>query len=87
MQRAGSREPLSPWVMELRRIYGMDHAMYGEVVTFESGLKGMVQDIRQDSIGCILFGKDTEIGEGTRAVQNRKKSGRPRGRCLYRPCN
>lgn len=35
-------------------IYGIDHAMYGEIVTFENGEKGMVQDIRQDTIGCIL---------------------------------
>ena len=33
----------------IARIYGMDHAMYGEVITFECGLKGMVQDIRQVS--------------------------------------
>ena len=45
-------------------IYGIDHAAYGEIVTFENGLKGMVQDIRQNSIGCILFGDDREIGEG-----------------------
>ena len=35
-------------------VYGIDHAMYGEVVTFENGLKGMVQDIRANSMGCIL---------------------------------
>ena len=29
-------------------VYGIDHAMYGEVVVFENGLKGMVQDIRTD---------------------------------------
>ena len=29
--------------------------MYGEIVTFENGLKGMVQDIQKDEIGCILF--------------------------------
>ncbi|MEW3562621.1 F0F1 ATP synthase subunit alpha, partial [Enterococcus avium] len=63
----------------IARIYGMDHAMYGEVITFECGLKGMVQDIRQDSIGCILFGKDTEIGEGTRASRTGKKAGVPVG--------
>ena len=40
----------------IARIYGIDHAMYGEIVTFENGLKGMVQDIRRDEIGCILFG-------------------------------
>ena len=46
-------------------VYGIDHAMYGEIVTFENGLKAMVQDIQKDSIGCILFGHDTEIKEGT----------------------
>ena len=32
-------------------VYGIDHAMYGEVVVFENGLKGMVQDIRTNSNG------------------------------------
>ena len=35
-------------------VYGIDHAMYGEVVVFDNGLKGMVQDIRSNSMGCIL---------------------------------
>ena len=54
-------------------IYGIDHAMYGEIVTFENGEKGMVQDIRQDTIGCILFGKDTGIKEGTRVYVRKRK--------------
>ena len=37
-------------------VYGIDHAMYGEIVAFENGVKGMVQDIRQNEIGVILFG-------------------------------
>ena len=45
-------------------VYGIDHAMYGEVVTFENGLKGMVQDVRANSMGCILFGKDRYSGRG-----------------------
>ena len=60
-------------------IYGMDHAAYGEIVTFENGLKGMVQDIRQNSIGCILFGDDREIGEGTRVFRTGKSAGVPAG--------
>ena len=40
----------------IANIYGIEHAMYGEIVTFENGLKGMVQDIQKDTIGCILFG-------------------------------
>ena len=60
-------------------VHGIDHAMYGEVVTFENGLKGMVQDIRANSIGCILFGKDTGIKEGTKVVRTKKKAGIPVG--------
>ena len=60
-------------------IYGIDHAAYGEIVTFENGLKGMVQDIRQNSIGCILFGDDREIGEGTRVFRTGKSAGVPAG--------
>lgn len=60
-------------------IYGIDHAAYGEIVTFENGLKGMVQDIRQNSIGCILFGDDREIGEGTRVFCTGKSAGVPAG--------
>ena len=60
-------------------IYGIDHAMYGEIVTFENGLKGMVQDIQKDEIGCILFGSDTGIKEGTKVARTRKKAGIPVG--------
>ena len=60
-------------------IYGIDHAMYGEIVTFENGLKGMVQDIQKDEIGCILFGSDTGIKEGTKVVRTKKKAGIPVG--------
>ncbi|HIS48129.1 MAG TPA: F0F1 ATP synthase subunit alpha [Candidatus Scybalocola faecigallinarum] len=63
----------------IANIYGIDHAMYGEIVIFENGLKGMVQDIRQDSIGCILFGKDTGIREGTKVTRTKKKAGIPVG--------
>ena len=60
-------------------IYGIDHAMYGEIVTFENGLKGMVQDIQKDEIGCILFGSDTGIKEGTKVARTKKKAGIPVG--------
>ena len=53
--------------------------MYGEIVTFENGLKGMVQDIRRNQIGVILFGKDTGIKEGTKVVRTGKKAGVPVG--------
>ena len=57
-------------------VYGIDHAMYGEVVVFENGLKGMVQDIRTNSMGCILFGKDTGIKEGTKVTRTGKQADR-----------
>ena len=60
-------------------IYGIDHAMYGEIVTFENGLKGMVQDIQKDEIGCILYGSDTGIKEGTKVARTKKKAGIPVG--------
>lgn len=68
------------WVGDgIATIYGIDHAMYGEIVTFENGVKGMVQDIRQNEIGCILFGSDLGIKEGTKVVRTKKKAGIPVG--------
>ena len=63
----------------IANVYGIDHAMYGEIVTFVNGLKGMVQDIRRNQIGVILFGKDTGIKEGTKVVRTGKKAGVPVG--------
>lgn len=60
-------------------IYGIDNAMYGEIVVFENGIKGMVQDIRRTEIGCILFGKDTRIKEGTKVTRTGKRAGVPVG--------
>ena len=60
-------------------VYGIDHAMYGEIVAFENGVKGMVQDVRQNEIGIILFGRDTGIKEGTKVVRTKKKVGIPVG--------
>lgn len=61
-------------------IYGIDHAMYGEIVVFDNGVKGMVQDIRQNEIGVILFGRDHGIHEGTKVVRTKKKAGIPVGK-------
>ncbi len=68
------------WVGDgIANIDGIDHAMYGEIVIFDNGVKGMVQDIREEEIGCILFGKDTEIREGTGVVRTEKRAGIPVG--------
>ncbi|WP_367567166.1 F0F1 ATP synthase subunit alpha [Lacrimispora sp.] len=60
-------------------VYGIDHAMYGEIVMFENGLKGMVQDIRREDIGCILFGPDREVREGSKVTRTKKRAGIPVG--------
>ena len=60
-------------------VYGMDHAMYGEIVVFETGTKGMVQDIRRNEIGVILLGKDIEIKEGMKVTRTKKRAGVPVG--------
>ena len=60
-------------------VYGIDHAMYGEVVVFENGLKGMVQDIRTNSMGCILFGSDSGIREGSKVSRTGRQAGIPVG--------
>lgn len=60
-------------------VYGIDHAMYGEIVIFENGVRGMVQDIRKNEIGCILFGKDTGVTEGTKVTRTKKRAGVPVG--------
>ena len=68
------------WVGDgIANIDGIDHAVYGEIVLFDCGVKGMVQDIRRDEIGCILFGRDTEIREGSRVVRTGKRAGVPVG--------
>ena len=60
-------------------VYGIDHAMYGEIVTLETGLKGMVQYIKQNEISCILFGDDSDIKEGTKVARTGKMAGIPVG--------
>lgn len=68
------------WVGDgIATIYGIDHAMYGEIVVFDNGIKGMVQDIRKNEIGCILFGKERGIKEGTKVHRTGEKAGIPVG--------
>ncbi len=63
----------------IARIDGIDHAFYGEIVMFDTGVKGMVQDIRRDEIGVILMGRETGTSEGTRVVRTGKMAGLPVG--------
>ncbi|MBR4207843.1 MAG: F0F1 ATP synthase subunit alpha [Lachnospiraceae bacterium] len=58
---------------------GPANAVYGEIVIFESGVKGMVQDLRPDSVGIILFGDDSSVREGNLVRRTKKTAGIPVG--------
>ncbi len=59
-------------------INGLRDVTYGEIVLFESGIKGMVQDLRADGeTGIVLFGDSSEIAEGSRVVRTKRTAGIP----------
>ena len=60
-------------------VNGLENVAYGEIVVFESGIKGMIQNIERNKVGCILFGSDTEVNEGDRVVRTKKTAGVPVG--------
>ena len=60
-------------------IDGLAHAAYGEIVLFDTGVKGIVLDVRRNEIGCVLFGSDSDITEGIRVVRTGKTAGVPVG--------
>ena len=60
-------------------VSGLKNATYGEILLFTSGVRGMVQDLRDGEIGCILFGSDEEISEGSTVKRTGKTAGVPVG--------
>ena len=61
------------WVGDgIANVDGIDHAFYGEIVIFDSGVKGMVQDVRRDEVGVILFGSDIEVKPDTIVTIHRR---------------
>ena len=60
-------------------VAGLENATYGEILLFSSGIKGMVQDLRRDGIGCMIFGDDEEIVEGSMVRRSGKTAGVPVG--------
>jgi F-type H+/Na+-transporting ATPase subunit alpha len=46
------------------RVYGLDHAMAGELVVFPGEIQGMVLNLEKDSVGVVIFGEDRNIKEG-----------------------
>ena len=60
-------------------VSGIRHAAYGEIVQFESGVKGMVQDIRKEETGIILLGSEKGLLAGGRVVRTERRAGVPVG--------
>lgn len=48
----------------IARIYGLDKVQAGELVEFESGVKGMALNLEEDNVGVVIFGSDQQIKEG-----------------------
>ncbi len=48
----------------IARIYGLENAMYNELLEFSNGVMGMVMNLEEDNIGCVILGPYTEIQEG-----------------------
>ena len=64
---------------EIATVSGLAHAQYGEILQFSSGLKGMVQDLRRDEVGCILFGDSGDLVEGSIVRRTGRTAGMPVG--------
>ncbi|WP_304634564.1 F0F1 ATP synthase subunit alpha [uncultured Oscillibacter sp.] len=64
---------------EIASVKGLDHAQYGEILLFSSGVKGMVQDLRRDGVSCILFGSGEEVSAGSMVRRTLKTAGMPVG--------
>lgn len=58
---------------------GMRHAAYGEIVIFESGVRGMVQDLLEDKVGCVMFGDVSSVSAGSLVYRTGKTAGVPVG--------
>ena len=60
-------------------VKGMDKAVYGEIVTFDTGAKGMVESVEPDHLGVMLFDDIEKVGVGTLVTRGGKRAGIPVG--------
>ena len=60
-------------------VSGLAGAEYGEILLFDGGLKGMILDLRESEIGCVIFGDDSEIVAGSMVRRTGKVAGTPVG--------
>ena len=63
----------------IAEVSGLENAEYGEILLFSSGVRGMVQDLKEDKIGCVLFDSDNDVYEGSSVRRTGKTAGVPVG--------
>ena len=66
----------------IARVYGLDNVQAGEMVEFESGVKGMALNLETDNVGIVIFGSDREIAEGQTVKRTRAIVEVPVGKAL-----
>ena len=66
----------------IAKVYGLDHVQAGELVEFESGVKGMALNLETDSVGIVLFGDAQKIKEGSNVKRTGKIVEVPVGKSL-----
>ena len=59
----------------IARVRGMNSVMYGELVEFENGIRGIVQDLEEKTVGVVLLGDDHGLTEGSSAIRTGKRAG------------
>ena len=64
---------------DIATVSGLEHAAYGEILLFTAGVKGMVQDLREGELGCILFGGGEAVTEGSKVRRSGRMAGIPVG--------
>lgn len=60
-------------------VAGLHHATYGEILLFEHKIKGMVQNITENELSCIIFGDESNLSEGSNVYRTKKTAGVPVG--------
>ena len=63
-------------------VRGLDRAVYGELVEFDTGVKGRVMDLARETVGCVLLGREEGLGEGSRVTRTGHPADVPVGRAL-----
>ena len=66
-------------------VYGLDQAVYGELVELDTGVKGMVMNLARDSVGVVLLGSEAGVREGTVVRRTGRAADVPVGRRPDRP--